>query len=162
MKPAVWILVAVASFTAPVPDQAGPSIQGVWRIEEIKTSGVGGTTIGISQPSLYIFTKTHYSVIRVLGDSPRKRLADDNKATAEELLAVYVSSFAANAGTYELARGGLTLRPTIAKDPGTMVPGVYMRFTYKVEGNSLFLVENGTSWSGAATNPPTVKLVRLE
>src|SRR5262245_40223925 len=145
------VLVAMGT-TAFASAPSNEPIEGVWRIDEIQTAGPNGSTFKVTQPSLYIFTKKHYSVIRVVGDSPRKRLADDRNATAQELLEVYVNAFIANAGTYELATGKLTTRPTIAKDPGTMVPGVFMRFVYQRAGNTLLLTEDGISWGAAPTN----------
>ena len=142
--------------------QSPASIEGVWRIEEITMTGANAATRKVVQPNLYIFTKRHYSVIRVLGDSARKRLADDRKATAQELLEVYVDAFIANAGTYELDQGLLTTHPTIAKDPGTMAPGVYVRFKVGRDRNTLTLTDESSSWGGVATNPQTIRLVRVE
>ena len=160
MKATISFLFSITILATSICAQS-KEIQGVWQIDEIAMSGANALT-SKAQPSMYIFTKNHYSIIRIAGSGPRKQLADDSKATAQELLDVYVDSFISNAGTYELNKGKLTIRPTIAKDPGAMVPGIYIRYNVKVDGNTLTLVEESNSWTGTLTNAPVFKLVRLE
>ena len=74
------------------------SLEGVWRLSEIATTGDSAGTKQISQPSMYLFTKKHYSIIYVASDKPRPE-ADAASMTADDLRNVFVESFIANAGT---------------------------------------------------------------
>ncbi|MGB7210608.1 MAG: hypothetical protein WBD27_18275 [Pyrinomonadaceae bacterium] len=139
----------------------GQKIEGVWSLTEITTTGAGGSTKQMSQPSMYLFTKKHYSIIYVSSDAPRSATADSSKMTAEELRNVFVDSFIANAGTYELKAGKLTVRPMVAKSPGYMQPGVFTTQSVKIDGNMMTLVSDSSN-TGPSTNPTTYKLKRVE
>lgn len=134
------------------------SIQGVWKLTE-QTSA--GTTKTISQPSLYVFTKKHYSIIYVASDTPREAIADLNKATAEELRATFVTGFVANAGTYELKNGKVTFHPIVAKSPNIMKPGNWSTSAVTLNGNAMTLVSEANQ-AGPVQNPTTSKLTRIE
>jgi hypothetical protein len=140
---------------------AGQKIQGVWSLSEITTTGPNGSTKQVSQPSMYMFTKMHYSVIYVSSAEPRPQIADISKATADELRDVFVNSFVANAGTYEVKSGKLTMRPTVAKNPGFMQPSTFTTLSIKTDGNTMTLVSEGTN-NGPSANPTTFKLKRVE
>ena len=137
------------------------SIEGVWRLTEVTTTGTGGATKQASQPSMYLFTKKHYSIIYVSSDAARSATADSSKMTAEELRSVFVDSFIANAGTYELKAGKLTVHPMVAKSPGYMQPGVFSTSSVKIDGNMMTLVSESSN-TGPSTNPTTYKLKRVE
>lgn len=134
------------------------SIQGVWKLND-QTSG--GQTKVISQPSMYVFTKTHYSIIYVSSDTPRPVPDDVGKMTADELRATFVANFVANAGTYELKGGKLTMHPTVAKSPGFMQAGTWSRSAVTIKGNSMTMVTEATN-NGPTQNPTTSKLTRIE
>ncbi len=138
----------------------GQKIEGVWAFTEITTTGPNGSTKQVSQPSMYIFTKKHYSVIRVTADAPRPEV-DVATATAEDLRKVFVDGFVANAGTYELKGGKLTMRPMVAKSPGFMKSDVFVTSSVKMEGTTLTLVSESSN-TGPAQNPTTTKLRRVE
>jgi hypothetical protein len=94
------------------------SIQGVWRIVEATISGPGARTIAFGdRPNLTIITARHYSRVEVQSDGPRPILADVAKASADELRAAW-GPFVSEAGTYEVAPGGVvTMRPIASKNP---------------------------------------------
>ena len=137
------------------------SIEGVWSLTEISSAAPDSTPKQMSQPSMYLFTKKHYSIIYVTSDAPRPEMDDISKATAEDLRKVFVDSFIANAGTYDLKAGKLTVRPMVAKSPGYMKAGTTATMSVKIDGNSMTLVSEGTS-SGPAAVPTTYKLKRVE
>lgn len=151
----VVLVLSVSSFAQ------SRSIEGVWSITEITTTGTAGSTKQVSQPSMYLFTKKHYSIIYVSGDAPRPEMDDLSKATAEELRKVFVESFIANAGTYEMKAGKITLRPMVAKSPGFMKAGTFTTSSVKIDGNSMTLVSESSN-NGPSANPSTVKLKRVE
>jgi len=138
------------------------SIQGVWRIVEATIPGPNGRTIPFGErPNLTIITAKHYSRVEVQADGPRPILADVAKASADELRAAW-GPFVSEAGTYELAPSGLiTMRPVASKNPAVMGPGVFITYSYTVEGDTLSLTQQRNQ-SGTFPNPFTLKLTRVE
>lgn len=114
----------------------GPSVVGVWRVTAVTHPG------GVNsqpQPGLFIFTKMHYSIVRVASELPRPALGNPNEATAAELLAVLGDSFSASSGTYKQAPGGITVRTIVAKLPVSMLPTSSSTFTVTWQGDDLIL-----------------------
>ena len=138
------------------------SIQGVWRVVEATITGTGARTIAFAErPNLTIITAKHYSRVEVQADGPRPVLADVAKASADELRAVW-GPFVSEAGTYEVAPGNLvTMRPIASKNPAVMGPGVFITYSYTMDGNTLSLTQQRNQ-SGPLANPFTLKLVRVE
>lgn len=136
------------------------SLEGVWRLSEIATTGDNAGTKQISQPSMYLFTKKHYSIIYVVSDKPRPE-ADAATMSADDLRNVFVDSFIANAGTYEYKNGKLTVHPMVAKSPGYMKEGTWSTYSVKMDGSNLTLVTDSSS-SGPSTRVSTFKLNRVE
>ena len=134
------------------------SIEGVWKLNEQTAEGKTKT---VSQPSMYVFTKKHYSVIYVSSDAPRAAIDDVGKMSADELRATFVAGFVANAGTYEFKGGKLTMRPMVAKSPNFMQAGSWARSAVTISGNSMTLVSEEND-QGPVTNPTTSKLTRIE
>jgi hypothetical protein len=163
---AVFGLLALVG--APLLSQSGaasqPTIQGVWQITELTTTGKDASTNKSPQPSLYIFTAKHYSIARVNGTAPRPNLpaADYPKATAAQLLAAWgPSGFAAQSGTYEVAGGKLTTRAIVARGTGPMAPGAFSTSSYKLDGKTLTITQERNQ-NGPVENPTTWKLTRIE
>ena len=138
------------------------SIQGVWRIVEATITGPGARTIAFAdRPNLTIITARHYSRVEVQADGPRPLLADVAKASADELRAVW-GPFVGEAGTYEVAPGGLvTMRPIASKNPAVMGSGVFITYAYKLDGDTLSLTQQRNQ-NGPFASPFTLKLVRVE
>ena len=158
MKITMFVLLISLLLTASAIAQ---KVQGVWSLTEITSTGPGGSTQKMSQPSMYLFTKKHYSVIYVSRSEPRPQITDISKANADELRDVFVNSFIANAGTYELKGGKLTMRPMVAKSPAFMEPGTFVTTSIKIDGNVMTLVSDSSN-NGPAPNPTTFKLKRIE
>jgi len=142
------------------PTQA--SIQGVWRVVEATITGPGARTIAFTErPNLTIITARHYSRVEVQADGPRPVLTDVSKASADELRAVW-GPFVSEAGTYEVTPGGLvTMRPIASKNPAVMGAGVFITYSYKLDGDTLSLTQQRNK-DGPFANPFTLKLVRVE
>ena len=52
--------------------QGAKGVEGAWRLSEITMSmGKGDMTMKVTQPSMYLFTKTHYTKIYIGTDKPR-------------------------------------------------------------------------------------------
>ena len=138
------------------------SIEGVWRVVEAAITGPGARTIAFAErPNLTIITARHYSRVEVQADGPRPILADVAKASADDLRAVW-GPFVGEAGTYEVTPDGLmTMRPIAAKNPAVMGPGVFITYSYKLDGDTLSLTQQRNQ-SGPFANPFTLKLLRVE
>jgi hypothetical protein len=134
------------------------SIQGVWKLNE--QAGDGKTKV-ISQPSMYLFTKKHYSIIYVSADAPRPVVDDVSKMTADELRATFVTGFVANAGTYEMKGGKITFHPMVAKSPGVMQPGKWSTSSVTINGDSMTMVSEASE-TGPVKTPTTSKFTRIE
>lgn len=155
----VLLIAAVMSVSAFA--QSKSNIQGVWQLTEVTTSGPDGKTYKSTQPSMYLFTRKHYSIIYVNGDKPRAVMEDYSKATQEQLFSIFVNEFVANAGTYEVKAGKLTVHPMVAKSPGYMQAGTWATSSMKMNGNMMTLTSESSN-SGPAKNPITFKLTRVE
>jgi hypothetical protein len=138
------------------------SIEGVWRVVEAAITGPGARTIAFAErPNLTIMTARHYSRVEVQADGPRPILADVAKASADDLRAVW-GPFVGEAGTYEVTPGGLiTMRPIASKNPAVMGPGVFITYSYTLNGDTLSLTQQRNQ-GGPFANPFTLKLVRVE
>ena len=138
------------------------SVQGVWRVVEAVISGPEARTIAFAErPNLTIITAKHYSRVEVQADGPRPVLPDVARATADELRAVW-GPFVSEAGTYEVTPGNvITMRPIASKNPAVMGPGVFISYSYKLEGDTLSLTQQ-RNHNGPFANPFTLKLIRVE
>ena len=138
--------------------QSRPSIQGAWQVVEVSTTGQRATNL---QPSLYLFTARHYSIMRVLSPDPRPGFSDPANVTEAEALAVW-GPLQAQSGTYQVANGTLNLLPIVAKNPGVMRPGRQPDvYAFALQGDSLTLAQKSDG-SGQAASTTTLRLKRLE
>lgn len=137
-----------------------PSIEGVWRPIEIRMPGPNGQTITPDQPSLDVITARHYSRVEIHASGPRPVVADAAKATADELRQAW-GPVIAEAGSYELQDNVIRMRPLVAKNQSAMGAGVVLENTYRLSGDTLWLTLR-RDMRGAVTDPPTIKLLRVE
>ena len=152
-------LLTVGETAAP---SARASLQGVWQAVEVTLTGPAARTIYIPEPrpNLMIVTARHYSRVEVQAEAPRPILADPAKATADELRAVW-GPFVGEAGTYEVTANVLTMRPIAAKNPAAMVPGAFITYSYKQDGNTIWVTQQRNQ-NGPFAHPATIKAVRIE
>jgi len=138
------------------------TIQGVWQIVEAVLSGPQARTISFAgQPNMTIITAKHYSRVEIQAAGPRPILSDVAKATADELRAAW-GPVVTEAGTYELTPDGtITMRPIASKNPAVMGAGVFITYSYKLDGDSLTLTQVRNQ-AGPYANPFSLKLVRIE
>ena len=136
------------------------SIIGVWKLVEETTTGEKGKTRAITQPSIFIFTKGHYSIMWIPSETERP-IVDAGTVTAEELKSIYVDSFIANSGKYDYVRGKLSLWPSVAKSPSFMRGGSYVTHKVKISGKTMTMTSE-ESQGYPVRNPTTLKLTRVE
>jgi len=163
VKNLLVILVAILLSLSSVAAQSkrGP-LEGVWQTVEVTLSGPDARTITIPEPrpNLMIATSRHYSRVEVQAERPRPMLTDPNKATADELRAVW-APFVGEAGTYEVTGDVITMRPIAAKNPAAMVSGAFIMYSFKLDGNTIWVTQQRNQ-NGGFANPVTIKAVRIE
>jgi Lipocalin-like domain len=161
------ISMIVASFVvgawALASAQSAPSLQGAWRVTEVVVTGANASTNTSPQPSLYVFTRQHYSIMTVNGTTARKGAGapkDPARLTDAEKLAQYDlwNPFTANSGTYQVSGSTLTTSPLVAKNPGVM--GGTQTREFKIDGTTLTLIQK--SPAGQPASETRTKLTRLE
>jgi len=130
---AVLAIFAIATPNASVA-QSTP-LEGAWVINSWEGEA--------AQPGLWVFTKTHYSSMFVLGTEPRAGYEEGNQSD-DEILAAY-GSFVANSGRYEVDGDQLTTRAFVAKDANYMNswPDNASTFTFRIEDGLLHLTVGG-------------------
>lgn len=154
------VILGVTAIAAQSASTSRAGVQGVWRIAE--STHHGDATNTHPQPSLYLFTGKHYAMLRVTSPTPRIAPVDPDKASAAELLAVWGNNgFIANAGTYEVGGGNLTIRPVVAKNPDAMTRDFFITYAVKFEGDTLVLTELRDN-KGPVPYPTAFTLRRVE
>jgi hypothetical protein len=152
---------------ATIPAEVGSPLQGVWRILEGESTDTAAAR-SIDPPSVYIFTDSYYSIMRVIGGQPRQRFAAATATDAEKLTAY--DTFIANSGSYEVTGDMITMRPLVAKNPSFM-DGGSDRFQYRTAGDTLWLIDPPTDLTYIIGGQPvqvpqagtvTLKLLRVE
>jgi hypothetical protein len=160
------LFVVLLGILLPATDIAAPTtpgpLEGVWQAVQVTVTGPAARTITIPEPrpNLVIITARHYSRVEVHAESSRPMLPDPTKASADELRAVW-GPFVGEAGTYEVAGNVITMRPIAAKNPAAMVPGAFITYSYKRDGDTIWVTQQRNQ-DGAFANPVTIKAVRVE
>jgi hypothetical protein len=159
----VLVVVALLTGSKIAGQSTRGSLQGVWQTVEVTLTGPGARTITIPEPrpNLMIVAAKHYSRVEVQAERPRPVPADVAKATADELRAVW-GPFVGEAGTYEVTNSSaITMRPLAAKNPAAMVPGAFITYSYRLEGDTIWVTQQRNQ-AGPFANPVTIKAVRIE
>ncbi len=133
-------------------------LEGAWRVTEVAGPGPGAPVLDSPQPGLLLFTGRYYSYTLITGDQPRPDLPS-GVVSATDLLRAW-NPFTANAGTFEVSGNTMIRRPMVAKNPGTMAPGVFNEYTFRLSADTLWVTTVGTE-SGPAMSSPTVKYLRV-
>jgi hypothetical protein len=138
------------------------SLQGVWQAVEVTIPGPVKRTIKVPEPrpNLTMITARHYSRMQVEAEGARPAVADVTTASADELRAAW-GPFYAEAGTYDITRNVITLRPVVAKNSAAMTAGAFTAWTFTLESNTLRVTAQRNQ-DGPIANPPTITLVRVE
>ena len=149
---------------AVVNAQTGRStLEGVWRITAIEVTGANPSANKSPQPSQYIFTRGHYSVVQINGSMPRTALppakTPGSPTEAEKLQAFeHWAPVTAQSGTYTIKGNVVSLRPLVAKNHGVMTGGGSSREFSIRSNDTLRLVVK--SQDGKSTQ--TTTLTRIE
>ena len=125
-------------------------LMGAWRVAEI--ADATGPSITNPQPGLYIFTRQHYSFVRINGTRPLPAYPSNDKATDAEKVQVFNSLYL-NSGTYTVTANMLATKASVAKS-AFAIGGPGNQYEFTVTGDTLVLTQKP---SGAV-----IKLVRVE
>lgn len=100
-------------------EQPAPVLEGVWQRAEVQLDAGPDTGVHLLdvQPSVYIFSRSHYAIAAVEGFAPRPYLGEG--ATDAEKGAALVP-YTGEMGTYAQEGGKLKLSPLVTKDPAEM------------------------------------------
>jgi hypothetical protein len=151
------LLLCTLMTLAPLGFASAQDVAGAWRLDEIK---VDAKAVKFANANQYLFTKSHFSIIRVEGDKPRST-ESWTSMTPDQVVDTYVKQFTASGGTYEMKDGVLTLRTTIAKNPNIMTRGDWIAYAVRFSGDTMTLTATTTN-EGAVKHPQTMTLVRLD
>jgi hypothetical protein len=136
----LFLLVSCTPTTEPeatTEEVAGPTVEGVWEIEEVET--VGGPDEGkiVPQAGILIFTKQYYSSVRDTAVEPRPLWGTTSPTDAQ--LEESYKSFGADSGKYELTDSTITFRPIVCDMPDLMSGGS-VTFDYQLTDDTFTLV----------------------
>ena len=163
MKKFSSLFVLISALTASSAAGQSPSrLQGVWQTGEVTLPGPTPRTITLPtpQPNLTILTAKHYSRVEDQSEKPRHNPVDIGNASADELRAVW-EPFVGEAGTYEISDGNtITMHPVVAKNPSAMKPGAFTTWSYRLEGNTIWVTARSNQNGPVA--PVVIKAVRVE
>ena len=149
----LFVILVLSAFAA------AQEVVGAWRLDDV-TTGTDGKTSKFSNANIYLFTKGHFSIIRVEGDKPRS--TDSwTTMTPDQVIDTYVKQFTASGGTYDMKGSTLTMKTTIAKNPGFMARANWISYTVKVDGQTMTLTAMATN-EGPIKNPQVMTLTRLD
>ena len=138
-------VLAVATIASPGAGVAQSTpVEGAWLVTGWEADG--GTRQ--AQAGLFLFTKTHYSVMFVLGDEPRARYEDSLEG--ESLVAAY-ESFVANTGRYVVEGDQVKTRAYVARDPNYMgdFPDNESTYTFRIDDEGMLHLTFGAGGPGA-------------
>ena len=149
-----WItclgLVAVAATVYGQSSATGGPLVGAWRVTGI--ADANGAPITNPQPGLYIFTRQHYSFVRINGTRPLPDYPSNDKATDADKVAVFNALYL-NSGTYTVTGNVIATKAMVAKSKFA-IGGAGNQYEFAVNGNNLTLTQKPAG--------PVLKLVRLE
>jgi len=141
-------------FNVPSASAQG-KLEGTWKYVEFIPSGPDAKPIPLE--GVLIFTKSHFSMIFVLGDKPRAELPQKGATDAQKVAAW--TPLSAGAGPYEVKGNTYTARSLVAKNPGGS-PDDWVTVEFKIEGNTLITTPKATK--SGPLNMGSTKLIRIE
>lgn len=156
---ALAAIVSPVAPVAPVAQSRTAPLAGAWKTTEVVLTGPGARTVTNLQ-TLTLFTATHFARVEDRAEGPRPMLADPAKATADDLRAAW-GPFFAEAGTYEITDGELTMRPTVSKNAAAMNGSAFTVYAFTISGNSVKLTSKRNQ-AGPLPNPSTITAIRIE
>ena len=149
-QPVALGILAAVLLASPTPGvgQEGTPVEGAWVVTS--WTSPDGDTNAEPQPGLFVFTKTHYSIMFVPGSEARAQYTGEQMTDAD-MLAAY-TTVTANSGRYEVSGNELTTRAYVAKNPNYMGgwPENAATYTFEIDGEGMLHLTWGSD-AGPAT-----------
>ena len=165
LVPLLVVATGCAQYTMDVPE-AGCALEGSWVMTEIAViSERGENRYPDPAPGLFIFDKSHYSMVWMPLTEVPPDFEEIWRPTDEEKAAAF-NSIVVNSGTYTYTDTTVTTVPTVAKTPEFI--GGHAVYTYRVEGDTLWIDMTDTVSRDGVQDPGIglfrmpLKLVRVE
>ena len=137
-KVMVASLIAVCSFGCGLATSPDDALLGVWQIRAIENLGSGGSSVNDNpQPSLAIFTPSHYSLVWMPGTTGMRAFAQRWFPTDAEKIQRY-GEIVVNSGTYTATESTITAYPVVSRVPEFMGGGRLV-YEYSIAGDTLLL-----------------------
>jgi hypothetical protein len=144
---AAGLAMAVVALAAPQSALAAgkaASIEGVWKVTDVKVTGANPTANASPGASVYIFSHGHYSYVADTSSTARTAVSvkDPANPTDAEKLAKYQEwgPVAAQGGTYELKGSTLVRQASVAKNVAAIGSTAKTESEIKLTGNTLVMV----------------------
>ena len=160
------VTVAMLGMVTTVVGQSKPTLQGVYRVSEVKVTGPNARTVTKMSPAVVIIAGRHFSFVMdgsalSVDGTPRPVLpgGDSFKASADQLRASW-GPFAAGSGTIEIRDGEFDFHYIAAKGPEQQQS--VSTSTYRFEGNAVVWTTLVKNAAGPIANPVSYKWTRLE
>ena len=144
------LVVAAGSFLAfrPATTSDASAVEGVWKTVHVTVTNDEGTQENeITQPSLTIFTATHYASFRIGGGQESREMLPEDP-TDEQLLAAF-RRFNAAAGTYEVKGYEIHTKVLMHRNPNAMAERRENSAPFEVDGDTM--VRTFTNNAGTTT-----------
>ncbi len=138
----LWILAALALGLPSLGlAQESTPLEGAWVVTSWTVEGETSE----ARPGLFVFTRTHYSIMFVPGTEAREPYSGESLTDAD-MVAAY-ATIIANSGRYEVNGDEFTTRAYVAKDPNYMgsFPENEVTYGFRIEGDTLY-VTFGNGW----------------
>jgi hypothetical protein len=108
--------------------EAGHTIAGAWKVIEVTTpQGIKNSS---PQPGIWMFMKSHYSLLIVTGTKARPKFELYRETDAEKIATF--DALAANSGTYSVSGSMLTTVPIVSKSEVGI--GLVVKYELKFDG----------------------------
>ncbi len=141
-------ILATVLLARPTPGvgQEGTPVEGAWVVASWISPN--GETLAQPQPGLFVFTRTHYSMMFVLSQEPRV-LYWGEEMTPADMVAAY-PTIVANSGRYEVSGNEITTWAFVAKDPNYMGawPENAVTYTFEIDSEGSLHLTSSDEWSG--------------
>ena len=156
------VIACMAALAVMVTVQSAPAqgnkLEGVWKVVEVTITGPNASTNSNPQPGFFMFTKKHYSMTYITGDTAPHDLP--RNATDAQKTAAW-KPFEAYAGEYEIKGATVMFRAKVCKNQAALKPDSGSVQDLRIEDNTMWLTIKIYN-DRPVTNPTTTKLVRVE
>jgi hypothetical protein len=133
-------------------DGAAVGLEGAWAVSEVVVSSADTSfTITAPRPGLFVFARSHFSAVIIIGDGPLEAFSDE-PTDAERLTAF--RNLRATAARYELGDSTMTITTFVDAIPSDI--GDTFTVGYRLDDKGLVL-----TFAGDQGGTTTITLIRM-